>query len=221
MQETSFTEPAVPVTWEQLGIFVLDASGSMGAKAKDGNLTKAQCLNMAVRETFTRFKESDVREQFYFSNVYFGVDAAMKMPITRADELDDNGDYDPFIQNIDGGGTHIGNGLNIANKIAEEFLLKNGENGVPRTVVIVVLSDGLSEESQTLSIANTIKNTQYITICTTMLEDSTPEPRANQLLQNIASDPVLNYKTTRDAESIRNFFVASASSSNAKKRHQI
>jgi hypothetical protein len=46
-----------PKTWEQLGVLVLDGSGSMSGETT-GNTTKAQGVDSAVREMFTRFKAS-------------------------------------------------------------------------------------------------------------------------------------------------------------------
>ena len=47
-------KPEVPRTFHQLGILVLDGSGSMGATGRQ-QLTKAQEVEMGLKEMFSRF----------------------------------------------------------------------------------------------------------------------------------------------------------------------
>jgi hypothetical protein len=86
--------------------------------------------------------------------------------------------------------------------------------GVPHSVVIVVMSDGMSHDDPS-SIADRIKENPQITICSTLfaMKNGSDEQTGNaqQLLQYIASSPV-HYKTVYDHETLRKFFIASVSS---------
>ena len=79
------------------------------------------------------------------------------------------------------------------------------------------MSDGECQNSaSTRQVAEAIKkgpNGSRITICSTLFATvGTPNPGAEALLKEIASDPVRNYKTVYDANTLRGFFVASLSS---------
>ena len=61
MQELELMEmPTVPATFRQLGVLVLDGSGSMTlpVDSMPGQTTKADAVNLAVRELMTRMKAS-------------------------------------------------------------------------------------------------------------------------------------------------------------------
>lgn len=217
-QNFEFGEPEQPVTWEQLGVFVLDGSGSMTLDAQMGNLPKADALNMAVKETFTRFRESSKAKSFYFSIVYFGKDSKDGMPLTNGKDLDIFGNYNP-LGNVDDRETQIGLGLDRAKLMVSDFLSKE-ENNVKRSAVIVILSDGMSEETHTKQVANELKAMypkDKFTLCATLLEGKeygtgTPEfEAAKSLLMEIVSHPTECFSVTCNKNTIRDFFIKSSS----------
>jgi hypothetical protein len=205
----------VPMSFNQLGILLLDGSGSMLGEAR-GGLKKHQALNNAVREVFSRFKVSTKRKCFSWATVVFGVDVAIQTPITSAELIDDNGSYDPLYPKlVDGNGTCIGVGLTACRGIAEQFL-ETRITGIPNKVAIVILSDGMSEVTQTLSVAQSIKSNPDLELYCCHFVSPNPsenESGASDLLRSLASDPVKGYKTVYDEETIRSFFIASVSSS--------
>jgi len=212
-------EPESPVTWKQLGVFVLDGSGSMDLDAEMGNVKKADALNMAVRETFTKFRESRKAKGFYFSIVYFGGDAKEGMPLTNATDLDIYGDYNPLLK-VNGESTRIGLGLDKAKEIVTEFFGREVAGGPPHSAVIVILSDGMSEVEHTKQIANELKamfNKDKFTLCATLLEGKeygtgTPEfDAAKSLLMEIVSHPTECFSVTCNKNTIRDFFIKSSS----------
>lgn len=84
--------------------------------------------------------------------------------------------------------------------------------------MIVVLSDGRDREAsglgpaETLRIADQIKRTPAITICSAYFaQKGLSDPEAEDVLRRIASNPVTGYKTVYDAETLRAFFVSSVS----------
>lgn len=202
-------------TFHQLGVLVIDGSGSMSDECA-GNITKAQAVNLAVREMFSKFKSSRYRANFSFAVVTFDQKASTHTDITPAETIDDNASYDPLVGN--GGGTKIGAGLITAQGIAEAFLGQEPEGGVPSSVVILVMSDGnCGEPDKTKVIADGIKQNNNISICTTLFArvgEQNLAP-AQQLLQSIASDPVMGFKTVYDGATLRDFFIRSASSGTA------
>jgi len=205
--------PTIPQIFNQLGILVLDGSGSMSA-ITEGTITKADAVNLAVRELLTRFIASKNRKDFSMAVVTFDHEAIVHTPITRVaddngDTIDDNADYNPTEKH--GGGTDILKALKQAQSLAEQFLNNAPADGVPPSVIIVVMSDGISQ-SDPIPAANDIKKNENISICSTLFaEKGGANALAEKILRNIASSPA-HYKTVYDAETLRKFFIASVSS---------
>lgn len=202
-----------PRQFMQLGILVVDGSGSM-TEPTAGNITKAQATNLAVRELFTRIKASRVKHNFMFAVITFDDHPTVRLQPTEALQVDDNADYDPTIGH--GDGTRIDLALEEAERIATGFLANAPAEGVPHSVVILVMSDGLCHQpDRTRQIANRIKTGPFsnkITICSTLFATiGNPDPAGEQLLRDIATDPSRHYKTVYDAETLRGFFIASLS----------
>jgi hypothetical protein len=80
----------------------------------------------------------------------------------------------------------------------------------PRTVVIVVMSDGESG-GDPIAVANELKKEPAITICCTLFAAAGEDrSQAADLLRDVASTPLL-YRTTYDADGLRTFFIKSVS----------
>lgn len=197
--------------FHQLGIFVLDGSGSMSSQSQN-LVSKADAVNIAVRDLLTRFKVSRVKKNFSFAVVPFDTSASLRLATTAADMVDDNGDYNPMINH--GGGTYIYEGLLMAEKLANDFLNQAPVGGVPHSAIILLMTDGgCANPSQTLQIANRIKNEgKQITICTTFFgEVGHTDNTAKELLRDIANDRVMGFKEVYDSETLRTFFEKSIS----------
>ena len=200
-----------PRQFHQLGIFVLDGSGSMGEKTR-GGFTKGEAINDAMRGVLTRFKASRCVNDFSFAVVTFDNQAKLKVPTTEAIDMDDNGNYNPMLQH--GGGTNIMTGLRMAHELAEKHMDAYQQGGPPHSVIILVMTDGLDlYQSETLQEAKKIKEGKYggqITICTTYFSTI---GRTNDLAKNhlkaISTDRVMYFKEVYDAETLRNYFIAS------------
>jgi Mg-chelatase subunit ChlD len=201
--------------FNQLGIFILDGSGSMAEPAA-GNITKAQAVNRAIRDVFTRFRKSRQRRNFSFAVVTFDHNAKLHTGVTPAEELADDGDYDP--QANHGGATDIGAGLTEAKRVAEDFL-RQAPAGVKSDVVLVLMSDGRDGDGgagdpvTTQRVADEIKRDARFKIYTTYFPGlGSPDLQAEEHLKALSSDPVANYRTAHDAQTLRDFFLASTSS---------
>jgi hypothetical protein len=199
-----------PQAFHQLGIFVIDGSYSMTGKVP-GNITRAQAVNGAVRETLTRFKMSRKKDCFSFSIVAFGDYAQTITQAERVTSIDDNANYDP-LQYFGGGSssTNIGSGLSEASNVATNFL-NNKTSSVPHKVAIVLLTDGMChEEAKTKLVAEQLKQNPNVQVfCCCLEEVGKSVTDAEALLKQIASNPVTGYKTVYDKDTIRGFFVNS------------
>jgi uncharacterized protein YegL len=210
---------SVPRSFHQLGILVCDGSGSMHDQTV-GGITKGQAVNDAVRGMLSRFKSSRYVQNFSFAIIAFDDSASLVKPPTAATTIDDNADYDPTLGH--GNGTFIGSGLELAGQLANDFLKLNGGDGIPQSMVIVVMSDGMCGSSnQTRQIANRIKQNSKVTICSTLFaqvgSQGSELAEAEQLLRDIASDAVSGYQTIYDPETLRKFFIKSMSASSGVK----
>lgn len=222
MEETGLIidKPEVPQTFHQLGILVLDGSGSMAASGRQG-LTKAQEVEIGMKEMFSRFDASRIKNNFSFACVKFDTSATISLQPTHFNELEYfEEDFNPL--NGKGGGTHIFNGLEEAKKIADDFLSNAPSDGVKHSVVILLMSDGICFEPNTSkNIANTINKNNNIDIaCAFLAEVGNNNAEASDtknLMQELATNPVSFYATVYDGETLRKFFERSISQSSGSK----
>jgi len=203
-----------PKQFSQLGILIMDGSGSM-SESSVGNISKAQATNNATRELLTRMKASRVGKNFTMAVVTFDGSPAIRLqPTDVGPSLDDNGDYNPL--NGHGGGTCIYAALETAEKMANDFISAAAAGGVPHSAVILVMSDGCcSAPGRTKKVADRIKNGPHgsrVKICSALFASIGHADAAGEtLLREIASDPVMGYKTVYDGETLRTFFERSIS----------
>lgn len=218
MEETGLiiNKPEIPQTFHQLGILVLDGSASMTVNGRQG-LTKAQEVELGMKEMFTRFDASRVKNNFSFACVKFDTSATTSLQPIAFNNLDYfNEDFNPL--NGKGGGTHIFDGLSEAKKLADEFLVNAPKDGVKHSVIILLMSDGLCFEPETTkSISKTIKQDHNIDIaCAYLAEIGNNNQESNEiknLMQEVATNPVSYYSTVYDGDSLRKFFERSISQS--------
>lgn len=203
----------VPQVFHQLGILVLDGSGSMAGMG-EGRITKAAAVSIAVKDLLSLLITSKNKKNFSISVITFDDNVSTHTPVTRVKDdtgntVDDNANYNPMIGH--GGGTDIARALEESHSLAEQFINNAPPNSVPHSVVIIVLSDG---ESQTdpVPVADKIKQNPNITVCSTLFaQKGNSDTQAKQVLMDIATTTE-HYKTVYDAETLRKFFIASMSS---------
>jgi Mg-chelatase subunit ChlD len=209
-------KPEVPRTFHQLGILVLDGSGSMSEMGRQ-QLTKAQEVELGIKELLSRFDGSRVKNNFSFACIKFDTTSTVTLPPTPFKDIDYfNEDFNPL--NGKGRGTHIFDALNEAKKIAEEFLSNAPTDGVKHSVVILLMSDGLCFQPETTNaVADNIKlNNEIVLASAYLAEIGNTNSEANDtknLLQAISSNPVSYYATVYDGETLRKFFERSISQS--------
>jgi uncharacterized protein YegL len=198
-------EPIFSRTACQLGILVLDGSGSMTEIAKD-NIPKHQAVNVAVKETIQRIAGGNQKNNIDLCIIKFGQEAEVVSDIASVANMDPMGSYDPLI----GGNTYIKKGLKLAEEKASTYLQKPPVEGLPTNVVIVVLTDGMFSEDPK-EVVDKLKQNNSIKINACFF-GAQPDEKAINWLKSICTDPVNGYLTTYNTEQIRKFFIASVSS---------
>lgn len=201
---------ATPRQFNQLVITAMDGSGSMAGQAV-GGITKAQATNGGIRGLLSRLKVSRKAPNFSFAMVNFSSTPRIRHQPAMLTEVDENADYDPGTS----GGTRIDLALEEAERIADGFL-SGAKDGEPaRTVVILLMSDGECEQpAGARSVAARIKSGHdgRIKIASTLFcTVGQTDQRGEQLLRDIASDPVKLFANVYDAETLRNFLHRSVS----------
>lgn len=201
-----------PRQFAQLFVPLLDGSGSMGELAA-GNVTKAQATNSAIRGLLTRMKVSRVAPNFDCGLITFDTAPTVVVPVQKLANVDDNGDYDPLRGH--GGGTHIFAALEAAEQMLADFFSSASADGVPHQAVVIVMSDGCcSDPTRTRQVADRIKAAyggRVFIACTLFGTVGQIDAAGEQLLREIATDPVRYFKTVYDAETLRKFMFASVS----------
>lgn len=206
-------EPEAPRVFHQLGVLVMDGSPSMTKQSARGNISKADAVNVAVREFLTRLGASRNRKNFSVALLAFSDSSRVLAGPTPVAEVDDNANYNPLIPG--GSGTHIGTALAEARQVAAGFLAEHKDSGVPCSVVVVLMSDGENTGGlDPLAEATTLKSDPDVTLCTTLFPGASDAPSTDDvknLLMQMATSPA-HYKTVYDAETLRKFFTASVQS---------
>ena len=189
----------------QLGIFVLDGSGSMEELDINKN-PKHQSVNEAIKEVIQRLSASNRAIDFDVCIIKFGQEAELVSDITPVLKLDPMGNYDPLI----GGNTYIKKALIVAEQKALGYLKNPPSPGVSTSVVLVVLTDGIFSEDPT-EVVDRLKKNETILINACFFGES-PNNQAISGLKKICTDPVNGYLTTYNTQQVRDFFLKSATS---------
>jgi len=210
-----------PKTFEQLGILVLDGSGSMEEQTAQ-HITKADAVTSAVNDLFSRFKISSICNNFCFSVINYDHRSKVILEPTPVKELDDHGDWNPM-KDL-GGATYISEGLKDAKKIAEKFLSQSQEGGLARSVAVLIMTDGVDmTQAETISIANSIKQIggkddkgePVVKICGCFFETLGAEKKTMDecadYVRGLCTDPREDFSMVSNADDLRNFFFKSMS----------
>lgn len=199
-------------TKEQLGILVLDGSGSMITPTQE-LITKEAAVSRSVTEFFLRMKGSKKKSNFSFAVVYFDKDAFRRLGVTEAKSIDARADYKPIRK--PGQETYLYTGLQEAERIADGFL-NAGEKSV-RSVIIVIMTDGIDMNmSKAQETANQIKEKYGDKVKITASSFGTrdlPQSSRNEImdfLKSIVTEESMCIETA-SAEELRDFFMASVS----------
>jgi len=207
------TNPIMPIKprmFHQLGIFLLDGSGSMSEKTK-GNTIKALEVEAGMTGLFNRIDAGQVHQNFSFAVIRFDHEPSILVEPHRFD-------YDYFIKqnyntreglesDTSTGGTAIYRALEKAESIANSFL--SNQDTVPQSVLIMVMSDGVCfDPNQTLKMANRLKGNPQIKIAGVYFANLNEVDRdAENLMKEVASDSM--YTTVYTGERLREFFEQS------------
>lgn len=205
---------------EQIGVFVLDGSGSMSDVGK-ANLTLAETVNRTFKDFISYFKTSRIADEFQIAVINFDNDARVRLPRMPLNDVNELEDFDPRDPSKDNPGTNIGEGLRRAKEIIDEYFSSPNPDKYPRSAVIVVLSDGMCQHpDQTRAIAKQVDKESDIIVSTALFSTDTRigdsvTADAKNFLQEIKSDEGV-YSTVYDEKALRNFFNASISVSKKK-----
>jgi uncharacterized protein YegL len=198
----------------ELGVLLLDGSGSMLAKTSD-QVTKAEATAKATRELFDRFKNrSRIPRNFRFALItYDHQPTPIIDPPVAAKQLDEHGDYNPVHGH--GGGTRIWKALEEAERIVGQFLAGAPKDGIPYRAVILLMTDGLcNQPDRTRETARRIKERfgSSVTIAGAFFSSGDSFEQAGaQLLREIVDDPELYFATVTTGDQLRDFFTRSLS----------
>ena len=199
--------------FHQLAIIVLDGSFSMNDPG-NFNMKIKEEVHLAVSGLYTRMKISKVANCFSSTVISFDDSPPkIKFPITPLADVDEHQNFDPTIGHD--GGTEIFRALEEAEKVADDFLNGIDEEGVPHSVMILLLSDGLCfDPERTKQVAERIKAKNHIQIATCYFSiKGQPDIDAQELMKSVCSNPAQYYATVYGEETLRNFFIKSLSQS--------
>ena len=206
-QQSLRIKPDPPRQFRQLGVLVLDGSGSM-TEMTSGNITKAEATAVATRDLFARLKESGVAQNFLISLItYDDHPTRLIDPPVPVEQLDVHGDYDPTKGHGDGTKIHLA--LEEAEKLVADFLAQAPPAGIDHSAVILLMTDGLcNEPDRTRQVAYRLRDRfgNKLTIAAAFFAASgKADPEGERLLKDIVTEPKF-FSTVATGEALRDFF---------------
>ncbi|MGB3478406.1 MAG: vWA domain-containing protein [bacterium] len=195
-----------PKSQEQLGILVLDGSGSMEDIDVRGDV-KAEAVARATKELIQRLKTSRRKDEIFLAIIVFDDNIELRLAPTSISEIDLELDLDPLVKH--GGGTSIGNALDLGHQVANEFLA-NQQEGLPRDAIIILLSDGCSNSGtkDPRMVAEEIRQNCGAVIATASYGNDADKT----LLREISSDPDKYFLEPKNGDELRDYFLSSIES---------
>jgi len=199
---------------EQLGIIVLDGSGSMKEPDSSGE-AKAASADRAAQDLIKRLQQSIKKDNFFISVITYDDKAILRLKPTQVTNITLIPSFDPLEGH--GGQTNIGGALQMAYEVAQGFLSE--ESFFERCVVIVLMTDGKHNTGQNPNtVVSEIKKSELPIMIATVGFGRTDDIDVG-LLEEIASTTRSDkgeqkmFKLTNNPEELRNFFLASVTTS--------
>jgi len=204
--------------YRQLGLLVMDGSGSMTLDCRDGNqrISKARAAELAAHDMLGRLCKSTNSVNFWLAAISFDITARTKLVPTPVLDIPKETDFNPLGNGWEG--TQLESGLHAAEQMARAFLQDADDFD---SCVVILMSDGRDREDgkgginfaaqEARRAAEAIKSIANTTLCVTYFDtDGRTDPLAQQLLGELASPD--SYKNTHDADELRDFFFTSLTS---------
>lgn len=204
---------AAGISFKQLGILVLDGSGSMVDELNLDKIPKGKAVSQAVRGLFNRFKDSRIADSFCFSVIYYDEKAKLVMDVTDIKDVDSEQDFNPTVGM--GGLTYIYKGLEEAKKVSDKFFAAPNPQQISRKAVIVVLSDGVDmKPAEAERVLAKLKKDNRITVATCFFETlgakRSKMDECQKYMEGLATSPAFS-QSVATTEGLRKFFTASVS----------
>jgi len=196
--------PKAPKSAEQLGILVLDGSGSMNDLDAYGRGTKAEAVAKAVQELIGRLQKSSRKQDFWLALVAFDNNVEVRLQPTPVVDINVSSlRTNPYL----GGTTAIGDALYTAGEMANNFLSEKSD--LPRSVIIMLMSDGQNNTGRDpRSVAEDIKN-KWKGDKLSMVSVAYGADADKETLMVIVTDKEKDYCETDKSERLRDFFLES------------
>lgn len=215
--EANIPQPVAAQAWYQLGVMVIDGSGSMTlpfAEDEESGLSggavrnKAEAVEAALKKFVGRMKASHNAQNFGLSFVFFNTSVTHERGPVVVPKLDASASFNPIAYGA--GGTAIHTGLDAAAVIVETFMQEGASLEVPLSAVVVVMSDGeeRSDTEKTKAAANRIKGLPNTKLTSCLFATQGEAAVGESLLQEISSSPDY-YQRAYSTEALRKFFEAS------------
>lgn len=218
MNEFRLLESPVVSTasWRQVGILVVDGSPSMDETVDGPEFTgkKGEAAGLAIGDLLSRFKVSTKAANFSFAGVVFSERVTHRWGPVPGPLVDAVADYNPLKHA--GNGTSIAAGLAEAQSMTSKFLADSAD-GLPSSVVVLVLTDGeCGTSSETRRIATQLTADPRVTLACAYFATKGRPSNGLGLLREICSQPATTYcQTVYDPETLRKFWHASMSAAAA------
>ena len=213
----------------ELGILVLDGSGSMRAAEPGTGLSKAQAVELHLvgqgqgeaRSLLQRLKDSTRANEIQLSVITFDHRVRRALEPTPVTRLDPGALKLNLLENH-GGMTAIGLALEEAAQVARTFL-EGEQEGVPRYVLILLMTDGKEEGPQTndpnanpVTVASRIKESARdkrgrpdIVIAAAAYGQDADEETLRKIVTSPLTEGTSFFKRVNSGEELREFFMAS------------
>lgn len=212
--EMKIPQPTALQTWYQLGVLVIDGSGSMTlpyAGDEEASLaggavrTKAEAAEEALKMFVDRMIHSRNAPNFGLSFVFFNDAVTHEREPTKVEDLDENAPYNPTAYGT--GGTAIHSGLDAAVAMIERFMRDGAALEIPLSAVVVLMSDGEEQHdpAKVRAAAERIKALPKTDLTSCLFATKGQPAVGEPLLQEVASGPDF-YQRAYSTEQLRKFF---------------
>lgn len=222
--EWEWEEATPPKSLEELGILVVDGSGSMADIEKASGKKKAEVVEQHLvkdqESLLERLKGSTRRQEISLALVTFDHRDVKRRDATEVEKLTP-GDLSLDLLKLHGGNTAIGRALQTADEIAQQFIA--GEQRLPRFVTILLMSDGQETENtdpigvagQILQrakfkqIAGYVVSRPDIVIAVAAYGDDADDNTLRQIATQLPDQPDKFFRHVNSGAELREFFIES------------